>query len=277
MSNDLTPQEKDRRASQAESAKRIERVTETAPASSAGSEYTWIWILVAVIVLVALTAGAIMGFLGGSLIKVTDDYIKLLGAVITEKQGEVVLDPVYADGPAASVGLQTGDELVSIDGKAINNANQARRIIEGHSRGDEVRFVIRRPPGQILEYSVILGIVMVAGDPTPYPVTPIYVTPQITWQNLGEARLGVKYRMLIPEDDFGVSDGAIIVSILQDGGPADQAGLQVGDIILSVENRQLSESYTLEDALGRYAPGERVRMGIWRQGDTFTRTVTLGG
>jgi S1-C subfamily serine protease len=277
VSKDLTPQEKDRRATEAAEG-RLPRVEETAPATSSNTA-TLVWILVAVIVLVALASGSIMGFLGGRLFGPRVEYVDLLGAIIEDRGNKVVLDPVQAGGPANLAGLQTGDQLLSIDGKNITGAAQARSIIERHKTGDEIKVVIRRPPGMIHEYTVVLGVFGAAVTPIPPLPTPTihYVPPPPDQdQSPSEARLGVKYRMVVPGDPFDVSDGAQII-VLHGGSPAEAAGLATGDIILSIDGRELTEDYTLNDALERYEEGESVRLRVWRQGRTFTVVVKLGG
>lgn len=285
----LTPEERDRRASEEAAKKKpkkgkvdelalLQQKQQPQPASSTSGLYVWLWILVGAIVLIALAGGAIMGFLGGRVFPPPSDYKTLLGAEIIDRRGEVVLDPVYSGGPAESAGLQTGDVLISIDGTAIRNAAHAQRIIGGHRAGDKVRLVIRRGSRPAQQYVVVLGVI-VPPPPTIIPIVtePFIPLPPVQQGNLGEARLGIKYRMLIAEDTFEVKQGALIISILQENGPADRANLDVGDIIISVDGDDLTEGFTLEDALIRYEPGDRVRLRVWHEGKTFDVWLTLGG
>lgn len=108
-------------------------------------------------------------------------------------------------------------------------------------------------------------------------VEPIVVPP--VWPGGGqeEARLGVYYRMLKPGDPFEVSEGALIITLLDEDTPAEKAGLAPGDIITQVGDQWLSSSWTLGDALSRYAAGDVVRLRIFRDGRTFTVRATLGG
>jgi S1-C subfamily serine protease len=62
------------------------------------------------------------------------------------------------------------------------------------------------------------------------------------------------------------------------GGPADQAGLTAGDIIIAVGDQTLSETRTLQDALSRHSAGETVRLRVLNsEGNTVSMRVRLGG
>lgn len=113
----------------------------------------------------------------------------------------------------------------------------------------------------------------------PVTVEPIVIPPDPPiWPGGGqeEARLGVYYRMLKPGDPFEVTDGALIITLLGEGTPAEEAGLVPGDIITQVGDRRLSSSWTLGDALSRYAAGDMVRLRIFRDGRTFAVRARLG-
>jgi serine protease Do len=71
--------------------------------------------------------------------------------------------------------------------------------------------------------------------------------------------------------------GALIVEVVADG-PADQAGLQEGDRILSVNGDELNNENTLSDVIAGYEPNDNVRLEIARSGETdpITLEVTLG-
>lgn len=68
--------------------------------------------------------------------------------------------------------------------------------------------------------------------------------------------------------------GALIVSVIPDS-PADGAGLQVGDIIISVNGEEVLSSRVLPMAIGALAPGKEVKLGIWRKGKAIETTVKL--
>ncbi|NLD54226.1 MAG: DegQ family serine endoprotease [Burkholderiaceae bacterium] len=69
--------------------------------------------------------------------------------------------------------------------------------------------------------------------------------------------------------------GALVRSVEQ-GGPADRAGLQVGDIILEFDGKQIERSSDLPRIVGGTKPGSKVSIKLWRQGAARDVAVTVG-
>jgi serine protease Do len=66
-----------------------------------------------------------------------------------------------------------------------------------------------------------------------------------------------------------------IIAAIADGGPAAQAELHRGDIITSMEGKELRDSRALMRAIVESGAGETVRVGVWRDGKQETIPVTL--
>jgi S1-C subfamily serine protease len=58
--------------------------------------------------------------------------------------------------------------------------------------------------------------------------------------------------------------------------PADDAGLKTGDVLLAVEGRVVRERGELYDELWQRAPGERVRLSIYRDKQVQHLVAQLG-
>ena len=85
----------------------------------------------------------------------------------------------------------------------------------------------------------------------------------------GRAYLGVELRSL-------QSGGALIVGVVR-GGPADDAGLNPGDVIVSVAGRPVASADDVAVALAQHRPGEKVPVKVVHQdGSTATVQVKLG-
>ncbi|WP_373780259.1 PDZ domain-containing protein, partial [Neisseria dentiae] len=76
---------------------------------------------------------------------------------------------------------------------------------------------------------------------------------------------------------FGLdkASGALIARVLP-GSPAQRAGLQVGDIVRSVNGEEVRQSSDLPVMVGAMAPGKEVTLGVWRKGKESTVKVQLG-
>ena len=58
--------------------------------------------------------------------------------------------------------------------------------------------------------------------------------------------------------------------------PAQQAGLQVGDIVRSVNGEEVRSSSDLPVMVGAMPPGKEVKLEVWRKGEKISVNVTLG-
>jgi len=92
--------------------------------------------------------------------------------------------------------------------------------------------------------------------------------------------LGVFYRPVTSEiaEMFGLDDaaGGVVVTDLVPGGPAAQAGLRPGDVIVAVEGRQIESPEDLLGAIRARKPGDRMRLTVLRGGQRGDVTVTVG-
>ena len=70
--------------------------------------------------------------------------------------------------------------------------------------------------------------------------------------------------------EFSVEDGAILVEDVQRGSPADEAGLEPGDVIERVEGERVSSGAELREALAAVEPGDDYRMTVNRNGRRST-------
>jgi serine protease Do len=60
------------------------------------------------------------------------------------------------------------------------------------------------------------------------------------------------------------------------GGPADQAGLQAGDIITAIDGTALDATHPLDLVTSQHAPGDSIKVDVLRDGQTVHLTVVLG-
>ena len=92
------------------------------------------------------------------------------------------------------------------------------------------------------------------------------------------ARLGVAVQEINQAfaDSFKLDkpEGAL-VSTVEKGSPADKAGLQSGDVIRQVNGQPIVSSGDLPAVIGLAAPGDSVKLSIWRQGAAKEITARL--
>ena len=75
-------------------------------------------------------------------------------------------------------------------------------------------------------------------------------------------------------ETFGMSkpQGALIAKVLPDS-PAEEAGFEVGDVVLAFDGKRVNRSSDLPPIVGRTKVGRRVPVEILRNGDSMTLTV----
>jgi serine protease Do len=73
---------------------------------------------------------------------------------------------------------------------------------------------------------------------------------------------------------YGFKSG-VLVSAVTKGGPAEQAGIKVGDIITSVDGKQVKDGDELVTNISAKKPGSSVKLGYARNGQPQTAEVTI--
>lgn len=73
----------------------------------------------------------------------------------------------------------------------------------------------------------------------------------------------------------GGQPGVLIVDV-ERGSAADEAGIEVGDVITSIDGESIADIGQLAVVVSEHNPGDRVEVQLVRDGDEQTLTVELG-
>jgi len=91
--------------------------------------------------------------------------------------------------------------------------------------------------------------------------------------------LGANFQSITPSIarryDLPVQWGAYVTNV-DSSSPAARAGLQRGDIIVSIGDQSIDEENSYINALFAYQPGNQVDMKVFRENEEITMAVTLG-
>ncbi len=91
--------------------------------------------------------------------------------------------------------------------------------------------------------------------------------------------LGIEAQDLTPQlaDTFGLDDtrGMLIAGVLRNG-PADTAGLQPGDVVVSINGKTVTDAYSAMFLIGRSSPGSTVLLEGMRNGSAFRAKAISG-
>ncbi len=192
------------------------------------------------------------GFLGVYGQDVTSDLAQMLEL---KEPGGVVVSNVEKGSPADEAGLRTRDVLLELNGKKIQSYDAFRNEIATIRPGSAVRLNGLRD-GKPLELKVTLaerpGAVARAQKSAERP----------------EQSLGIQVQNLTKDlaDQLGYPLGeGVVVTAVQPGSPAAEQGIQRGDLILSVNNRNVTDADQFADALKLAKKAGKVLLLIKRE------------
>lgn len=194
------------------------------------------------------------------------------GLVLEERSGDdgVRIRRVVPGGPAADAGLEAGDIVTAIDGKAVDSVDDVRAALEDKSPGDEVTFTVRWD-GQEEDVAVTLGARPSPGEPVP----PTGVRPELMMRPY----LGVELADITPELrrelDLAQDSGVVILEVDRDG-PAYEAGLRRGDVIMQIGSQWVETAQETVLAILDHEPGDEVSLLIRRDTQELRVEVELG-
>jgi len=75
--------------------------------------------------------------------------------------------------------------------------------------------------------------------------------------------------------DLEDNKGALVSEVVHDS-PAEEAGLQAGDVIIEVEGREIEDATELRSTIASAGPDSKVKLKILREGKTEYKSLTLG-
>jgi S1-C subfamily serine protease len=171
-----------------------------------------------------------------------------------EDEEGIVIASVAPDSPAAEAGVQRGDILLRIDGERMDRVT------------DVFDYLGEREPGDDVELALLHGD-----------------EERNLTATLGE-RDGRAYLGIVPcgPGAPGVvavrlrAPGARITQVAPDS-PAEQAGLEEGDLITAVDGEELGPGNELSERIAQHEPGDTITLEVTNpDGESREVTVTLG-
>jgi serine protease Do len=96
---------------------------------------------------------------------------------------------------------------------------------------------------------------------------------------VSRGRMGVVIQEVTKElaESFGLEKAVgAIVSSVEKGGPADEAGIKAGDVVLRFDGKSVSRSADLPRLVAATRPGSKVQVQVWRKGAPLELTLVVG-
>ena len=173
------------------------------------------------------------GYIGVSVQDITPELAAAMK--IPQTRGALIgdLDP---KGPAAQNGLQSGDVIVEADGKAIEDSRMLRLIVGSKAPGTQHSLGVLRN-GQPRNVTVKLDQLPVKETAsTETPTRQKGSAPETIQSRIGVAAVEltpeIAQHLKVPDDVKGV-----VVADVEEGSPAAEAGLQLGDVVQEVNHK----------------------------------------
>jgi serine protease Do len=167
-----------------------------------------------------------------------------------------------------SVGITDYEDFIQTDA-AINPGNSGGALADLDGRVIGINSAISTPTGG----NVGLGFAI-----------PVNMAKNVMQQLKEHGRvvrgyLGVVLQPLTPELEKALGIESVMGVLIGDvaaGSPAEQAGVQRGDVITELNGQQVTEVPQLRNLVAAMMPGSKVQLGIVRSGRKQTLQVTLG-
>jgi serine protease Do len=223
-----------------------------------------------------------------------------LGASVASAEGKTAggtrvrrgarIESVTAEGPAAKAGLKKGDVIVSLEGKAVRDADDLMGLVS-LARPGTVATVEYLRGGERREADVKLGkralpsrqSLASAGKPedraradeedeeeSEEEAADTEDGPRLG-MSVAKATSALRKRYGLEAEDAG----ALVVTGVEKGGGADDADLRAGDVIVEADKRKIATVEALRAAVAKGAKSGVVALTIRRDGETLKKRVRL--
>jgi S1-C subfamily serine protease len=209
---------------------------------------------IAAVLVTMFIIGAVAG--GGMIYTWLHQVQSASAAQATEPDPEagLIVTSVEKDRPADQAGIVRGDILQKINGHDVNSMVDVRDVLDELEAGDDVHLTflhgdqLRSVNIQIAEdlSGRKLGLSLCCGTGTPFVI---------------EAK--------------EIGDGQPLIFRVQEDSPAEKAGLETGDLILSIDGEEINADQSLSEWISQYEPGDQIQLEVRNLRDEESRDILV--
>lgn len=192
------------------------------------------------------------GWLGVSIQEITPELAKSFG--LKEESGALVSD-VTPGSPAEKAGLIRGDIITNFNGRIIKDYHELPRIVASMNPGERVVLKVLRDGNEV---TISATIAELREEEAVTPVEEV------------QKQLGISLQDVTPEiaRELGMkkAEGVVVTSVEQ-GSMAAEAGILRGDVILEVDRKPINNVKDANQAIKR--ADKSILFLLYRNGSTF--------
>jgi serine protease Do len=205
------------------------------------------------------------GYLGISIENVTPANAQFFN--LKEATGALV-SQVTPDSPAARAGLKSGDVIDQLDGQKVVDSSSLQIAVSQRQPGQKIQLGVIRN-GQPMSLSATVGEYH-------QPGTQVAENEQGNGSaNTGKLGLAVddlnadaRQQLNVPADVHGAA-----IANVRPGSPAEDAGLQPGDVVLEVNRKPVASAEQFATAVHATPAGKDILLLVWSKGNSSFRVV----
>jgi serine protease Do len=192
------------------------------------------------------------GWLGVVIQRITP---ALSEAMDLDSEKGALVSKVIPSGPAAMAGLETGDVIVTFDGAEIGGWNELPRVVAATPVDKKVEIIVLRDGARVK----IKAQVGALEEPS--------MTEVADTSKGGPSLFGLRVQDLTPDlaEQLGVDEeNGVVVTAVEPGSAAAEAGVRRGDVILEVDRSEVKNVGDLKEQL---AESEKRALLLVRRGN----------
>ena len=214
--------------------------------------------------------GVTRGWLGVQIQPVTEDVADAFN--LQQAKGALVAE-VVEDGPAARAGIKAGDVITSFDGTAVSGPRDLSRAVAATQPGEKARIKLMRKGREknlsaVIDRNDTTSAVALGAAPADKKDTQDTLGLGLA---LGSLSDDTRRQMRLDKD----IEGAVVLGI-KAGGVAENGGIQPGDLIVQIDQREIADAEAAERALADAVREKRPTVVLIRRGqDQFFATMKI--
>jgi serine protease Do len=199
------------------------------------------------------------GRMGVGITDVTPENAKFFD--VHDNNGALI-SQVEPDSPGAKAGLKVGDVITELNGKKVTDAGELQMEVGEMAPGTRISLNVMRDGKSV---SVPVTLVGMDGDKDDTKVAANTADKPRWGVGIADLTPEVREQLRAPDDLHGA-----VIQRVQPGSPSDDAGLQPGQVIVSVNKQETKSAADVKKALSSVPQGQDALVLVWsRGGNTF--------